>query len=490
MKDEGVRKYRIDCLLVMPFYKALRGPFRVFDNVYPPLSLCYLSSYLKKQGFATKIIDCNTEFKDHDEFEAFLEKLSHEADIPFAGLTAATATINSAIQASAIFKKYFPCTKIILGGPHINFDYSEALTHPTVDLAVLGEGEITLGEIVEGKESQQIEGIVFKNEKGEFIKTKPRDRISDIDILPFPDYESLNIDKYNVIQAVPLYKTPSIGIITSRGCPGNCTFCSRTIKGKTVHHSASYIYQLILHLYDVYKLKQVVFLDDTFTDDKKFIEELCGLLINHHRKFVWTCQSRIDTVDTSLLKLMKKAGCVMISYGVESLNDEILRSIHKKITTEQISEVLKLTRQARILSRTYIMVGHLKDTHETIRATMKKLKSLKTDFVTVSVSSPLPGSALFEQAKKLDLITSYNWDQYDWSFLVMKHPLLTEEEIYKYINQIYLSFYIRFSFAFRMLKMISSWEGMKKIFIGMVVFIKLLREQVKIRIKKQSAEKS
>lgn len=484
MNTEGIRKNRIDCLLVMPFYKALRGPFRVFDNVYPPLSLCYLSAYLKNKGFSTKIVDCNTEFSSQDDFESYLEKLSAKTEISFAGFTAATATINAAIKASVIFKKYFPGTKIILGGPHINFDFTEALSHPTVDYAVLGEGEITLGEIVEGKKPENINGIVFKNENGEFIKTSPRERISNIDILPFPDYEALNIDKYNVIQAVPLYKTPSVGIITSRGCPGNCTFCSRTIKGKTVHHSANYIFQLILHLYDVYKIKQVVFLDDTFTDDQKFLEELCRLFINSDSKFAWTCQSRIDTVDTSLLKLMKQAGCLLISYGVESIDDGILKSINKKINTAQVTEVLKLTREAKILSRTYIMVGHLKDTLETIRTTMKRLKSLKTDFVTVSVSSPLPGSPLFEQAKKMNLITSYNWDHYDWSFLVMKHPVLTEEDIYKYINKIYLSFYLRFSFAFRMLKMISSWEGMKKIFIGMVVFIKLLREQVKIRMKK------
>lgn len=475
----------IDCMLIMPFYKALRGPFKVFDNIYPPLSLCYLSAYLKQGGFTTRIIDCNIEFKQHEEFETYLKNLAADTQIKYVGYTAATATINSAMDSSRVFKKYFPGARVIFGGPHVNFDYTEIMFNQWIDYAVIGEGELTLYEIVSGKNPSEIDGLVYKAADGRIVKNKERGRIENIDILPFPDYKALKIEKYNVIQAVPLYKTPSVGLITSRGCPGNCTFCSRTIKGKTVSHSATYVFNLIQWLIEIYKLKQVVFLDDTFTDNRQFVTDLCMLLINNNLKLVWTCQSRIDTIDTTLLALMKKAGCVLISYGVESLDDGILKSINKRINTAQITDIIRKTHDAKILSRTYIMVGHLNDTHQTIMTTIKRLKSLKTDFVTVQVSSPLPGSALFEQAKKMNLIKSTNWDHYDWSFLVMKHPVLTEEEIYKYINKIYLSFYLRFSFIFKMLKMISSYEGFKKVIKGIFIYMKLLKEQVLIRFAKK-----
>ena len=475
----------IDCVLIIPFYKALRGPFKVFDNIYPPLSLCYLSAYLKKSGFTTLVVDCNIEFRKHEEFETFLKNLSATTQVKYVGYTAATATINSAIDSSRIFKKYFPGTGVIFGGPHVNFDYTEIMSHYWIDYSVIGEGELTLNEIVSGKAPSEIDGLVYRTAEGSIVKNKERSRIENIDILPFPDYEALKIDKYNVIQAVPLYKTPSVGIITSRGCPGNCTFCSRTIRGKTVNHSATYVYDLIQWLIEIYKIKQVVFLDDTFTDNRKFVSDLCMLMINNDLKLVWTCQSRIDTIDTSLLALMKKAGCVLISYGVESLDDGILKSINKKINTAQITDIIRKTHEAKILSRTYIMVGHLNDNHQTIKTTIKRLKSLKTDFVTVQVSSPLPGSALFEQAKKLNLIKSTNWDHYDWSFLVMKHPVLTEKEIYKYINKIYLSFYLRLPFLLKMIKMINTIEGMKKVIKGVIVYIKLLKEQLMIMLVKK-----
>jgi len=484
MNSDNNKDNVIDCMLIMPFYKALRGPFRVFDNIYPPLSLCYLSAYLKQGGFTTLIIDCNVEFQQHEEFETYLKNLASDTQVKYVGFTAATATINSAMDSSRLFKKYFPSAGVIFGGPHVNFDYTEIMSNQWIDYAVIGEGELTLNEIISGKAQSEIDGLVYKAKDGRIIKNKERSRIENIDILPFPDYEALKIEKYNVIQAVPLYKTPSVGLITSRGCPGNCTFCSRTIKGKTVNHSATYVYNLILWLIEIYKLKQVVFLDDTFTDNRQFVTDLCMLLINNNLKLVWTCQSRIDAIDTTLLALMKKAGCVLISYGVESLDDGILKSINKKINTAQITDIIRKTHDAKILSRTYIMVGHLNDTHETIKTTIKRLKSLKTDFVTVQVSSPLPGSALFEQAKKMNLIKSTNWDHYDWSFLVMKHPVLSEEEIYKYINRIYLSFYLRFSFIYKMIKMISSYEGFKKVIKGIFVYIKLLKEQVLIRFQK------
>jgi anaerobic magnesium-protoporphyrin IX monomethyl ester cyclase len=463
-----------DCILISPFYFARSGFFKIFKNIYPHIGLGYLYSFLKEKGYSTKIIDCNIEFQQPKEFEACLKDLSATTYIKYVGFTSTTATINNAIESAKLFKKYFPDTKVIFGGPHVNYAYMEIISNECVDYIVIGEGELTLLDIVAGKVLPEIEGLIYKIEHGEIIINKKRERIKDIDILPFPDYEALKIQKYKLNNPIPVYRYPSIGIITSRGCSGNCTFCSKTIKGRIAHHSPDYTYRLFLYLHEKFHVKQIVIMNDCFSDDKEFVEEFCNIIIKSNLNIVWTCMSRINTVDANLLNLMKKAGCIFITYGVESLDNDVLKSINKNINSEQIEDILLKTRQAGIISRSSLMVGNLSDTVANLEYTLNRLKYLKTDFITVNPTTPYPGSKLFEETKSLNLINTYDWNEYDGAVKIFKHPVLTDKQLDGYINKFYFKFYFRLGTVFRILKMINSFSNLRNLLYGIWVLIYLI----------------
>lgn len=466
-----------DCILIAPFYNARTGVFKIFRNTYPNIGLGYLCAFLKSKGYKAKIIDCNIEFAGYDEFENYLIKLSVNSKLRFVGFTSTTASVTSAIKLAGLFKKYFSEIRTILGGPHVNYDYKNLILNENVDFIIRGEGELPLFELISGKNVFDINGLVFKTMDSGVIANKQAKRIQDIDVLPYPDYDELRMDKYKLIQPVPVYKSPSIGIITSRGCPGNCSFCSKTIHGPLIQHSPEYIIGLIKLIVQKFKAKQIVILDDTFSDNSSFVEKLCGLLIDEKLNIVWTCQARIDSINPDLLPLMNKAGCIFISYGIESMDNDVLRSVNKRISVSQIERVLKATRAAGILSRSYFMVGNLSDTERSLLHTLQKINHLHTDFITVQPATPYPGSKMFEEAGRMDLIKTMVWEEYDGFVKVMNHPTLSGKKIDQFITRFYLKFYLNTSFIIRLLKMINSFSSLKNLITGMLILVYLLLSQ-------------
>lgn len=475
--NTGMITEYLDCMLVSPFYHARTGVFKIFRNTYPNIGLGYLCAFLKVKGYKAKIIDCNIEFSGYDEFEKYIENLSSHLNIRYVGFTTTTATISSALMLSGLFKKYFPDISTILGGPHVNYDFMQLVMNENIDFIIRREGEWPLFELVSGKKKSDIDGLVFKTTDHEVIANKQAKRIQDIDSLPYPDYDELRMDKYKLIQPVPVYQSPSFGIITSRGCPGNCTFCSKTIHGPLIQHSPEYIIGLIKLIVQKYHAKQIVILDDTFSDHSSFVKKLCEYLIYEKLNIVWTCQARVDSINTDLLALMKKAGCVFISYGIESLDDDVLRSVNKKISVAQIESVLEATRRAGILSRSYLMVGNLSDTEKTLLNTLHRINHLQTDFITVQPATPYPGSKMFDDAVRRKLINTTEWQEYDGYVKVMNHPTLTGKQIDHFITRFYLKFYLKTGFAIRSLKMINSFSSLKNLFTGILILAYLLFSQ-------------
>jgi radical SAM superfamily enzyme YgiQ (UPF0313 family) len=229
----------------------------------------------------------------------------------------------------------------------------------------------------------------------------PRPLIQNLDALPFPARDLLPMDKY-----IPLpnqYKRkPVANLMALRGCPYQCTFCSaNAVFGCSLRmRSAQRVYDEIKQLVDTYGIREISFWDDTLTVNKKWLHELCDLIISNHLDITWSCYARVNTVDLDLLKKMKKAGCWNIFYGIESGNQELLDRIKKGITLDQIRNAVKLTKKAGIEVRGSFMIALPGETPEMAHKTIDFAIELDPDYAQFSITTPYPGTELFEQAKQ------------------------------------------------------------------------------------------
>src|SRR3989339_317354 len=258
----------LDCLLISPpvHHKDSENIWKAIDSNFPPLGLADIAGYIREKGATVKILDCNLESPSVETFGEFFEKnyVSNFTSIKVIGMTTMTCNIKKAYEVADICKKHYPNAIIVFGGVHATFMIKEVIDNEHVDVVVIGEGEKTLHELVSGKEFGQIKGIAYKknaNGKVEIIINPPRERFNNLDILPMPAYDLLPVLKYR--PAKGSYKRlPAMSMMTSRGCPGRCTFCSKTLGNLLVFKSAEKVYEEIKYLSNNYGIKQILFYDD------------------------------------------------------------------------------------------------------------------------------------------------------------------------------------------------------------------------------------
>lgn len=457
-------KKRIKCILFSPNFTYVKGSiYREVSNLDPPLGLISLSAYLIEQGFDTMVFDLNVEIKSNENISEFLDKLDEEyilSDVVF-GVSFLTPYAYSSYEIAKELKIRFPQSKIIAGGAHATFMADEVLSSNIVDIVVRGEGECSLKEIIEEKPLSEIKGISFiSKESGEIITNPDRERISDINILPFPAYHQLKMYKYEPILG-SYRKLPAANIITTRGCPGKCNFCCKTFGQKVSFKTPIKMIEEIKLLIKEYKVKHVNFYDDTFTLNKTRVIDFCNLLISEKLNIEWTCFARIDTMDEEILWKMKEAGCYQVMYGVENFNQKILDSLAKGIKVEKIEEVLLLTRKVGIITRVSVMVGNISDTWETYNANIKALKRLKPDILVSSIFTPIPGSQLYDWADKNDRLLTKDWSRFAGNNSVMRLDYLSQKEVVKQYQKIYSDYYYNIPYFFRRIRRINSFAEFK-----------------------------
>jgi len=350
--------------------------------------------------------------------------------------------IYSAIDVSKIAKSVFPSAKTVLGGVHPSVMTDEVLKEESIDFVIRGEGEETLNELISGKEIAKISGLSYKI-GNKIIHNQSRPVVQDMDTLPIPAYHLLPIKKY--FPAKGSYKRlPAMGMMTSRGCPGRCTFCMGNYLGDKIRvRSAEKIFEEILLLHNKYGIKEISFYDDTFTTRKENVKKLCEKIISEKLDISWSCFARVDFVDEDLLKIMKLAGCHQIMYGVESGDEEILKNIHKKISFEKVEKIVKITKKLGIEVRAAFMFGNPGETIETMQKTIDYAIKLKPDVVIFNITTPYPGTEMFKWAKEKGILITENWNEYDLSKPIMNLPTVKPEDVIKYYNKAYKDFYIR-----------------------------------------------
>ncbi len=409
-------------------------PYPLEENPIPPLSLSYLAAVLRDAGVEVRILDHLVSMYSPDKLRRELAEFQPH----MVGATCVTLNYPIAARIMKVCKNFDPGIITMLGGPHATFALEETLLRATwIDLIVVGEGERTLVELVNtlerGGDIRSVPGIAFRRD-GQIVKTDPRPLIEDLDDLPFPARDLLHLSKYRALN------TPCT-IITSRGCPYKCIFCSgpRVFGRRVRYRNPKLVVDEIEQINKVFGFAKINIVDDTFTLNHRHAGAICAEIISRGLNINWNIFARADTVDMELLKLMKQAGCQWLLYGAESGNPEILKTIKKGTTPEIIERGTRLAAEAGINVFNSFIVGLPGETPQTARQSMDFAQMLDKKYGAkwgFHILSPLPGTELYERPKDYGLhVLSHNLAKYDANRPVTETAEMNPEKVLEFIGE-------------------------------------------------------
>ncbi len=453
-----------------------------FGAVSEPLGLAYIAAYLESDEIPVRVIDAPAMGMGVED--VVQDIVQHKDAI--VGITMLTPAFRAVADLSASIKKSFPNSVIVLGGAHPTALPERTLREiPAADIVCIGEGEMAMAEIASvkpGKKSllNNIKGICYRDNQ-EIIKTEARPAVSSLDLIPPPARHLLPMDKYHLTASRVSGASFCPTIIVARGCPFSCTYCSRTF-GKTFRsHSIDRIISEIESLILIYHVDQINIEADTLTVNKKFIRSLCDALIENgiNEKIKWTCESRIDTVDEEILRLMKRAGCWQISYGVETGTQRLLDLINKSVSLQKVEEIFALTKKVGISIRGFFMLGLPTETRADSQATIAFAKKLDPFWAQFTITVPYPGTKMFDDLDSAGKIRTYDWTKFNtWSgwkeggILPFVADGRTMQELIRLQKQALRQFYIRPRVILRFLKNMHSFYDLRKYLTGFYVLVK------------------
>jgi len=431
------------------------GDVKTLEGMEIDLGLPYIASYLETQGREVEILDLSLY---SEPFEILKNKLKiYKPDI--VGITANTPHIFNARSVALITKRLTNAFTVI-GGIHASSLPIRTLEEFSMfDFLVEGEGEMTFQDLLTNLESEndisKVKGIAFRD-NDQIRLNPPREPIKNIDELPFPARHKLEIYKY-VPPVGNYYYLPSTGLISSRGCPYACTFCSRggtRLSRKVRFRSPENVIEEIEDCIKRFGIRDFRFYDDVLTIPRSRIEKLCELIIEKKLDIKWNCYSRVDHVDENLLKTMKHAGCYHIKYGVEVGTGKALKIINKGTTLEQAKKAIKYTKKVGIEAKASFMLGIPGETIEDTKETIKFAKLLSPDYATFTILTPLPGSKIFDDALENNMLFHTKWDLYS-----EMEPILRNQADFQILKKLLENanreFYFRPSYILQRIKRLS-----------------------------------
>ena len=311
-------------------------------------------------------------------------------------------------------RQELPKSKIILGGPEPPF-YSEEFLDAGADIVVEGEGEVTMKELceelsIEDYDLKKVKGIIFKNGTGLITKTPPREKINNIDELPMPDRESVELNLYlNAWKKTHGYS--SVSVNTMRGCPYTCRWCSHSVYGTSYRRrSPEKTVEEISSIIEKYNSDMLWFVDDVFTISHKWLNKVNQLLKEQNIKIKFECISRSDRLDEETLKTLKEMGCFRLWIGAESGSQKVLDLMDRRVDAAKTREIIKLTRNYGIEAGTFIMLGYPGENKRDIHETVKHLKDSMPDIFLTTVAYPIKGTPFFQEVEE-NILTNLPWDK-------------------------------------------------------------------------------
>ena len=412
----------------------LKLPYHI-DGFTPsiPLGLAYIAAVLRQEGHKVLIIDAPAEGRSMQAWNESVCTIGlpwriirdringYNPDV--VGVSCAfSSRFMNALKVTQYAKQVIPDVVTVMGGIHPTILPDETLKHPSVDFVILGEGEETIVKLLDGKSNpEKIDGLAWQ-QNGDIHLNPKTQFIEDLDKLPFPARDLLPMEQYRCTYREPRWETgkESVSnpdrntIITSRGCPFDCTFCS-------IHASWGYkwrarspedVVEELREMIDVYGLKQMSFEDDNLLYSRKRMIELCGLIIEEKLDFEWDTPNGVNMIslDRELLALMKKAGCRTLKFGIESLDPNILKDvIHKPLTIEIARNIVNLCKELGINTIGNFVLGMPGETRDTIQRTIDAAKTLPLDELNVAIATPYPGTQLYDLCLEKGYIEKFDY---------------------------------------------------------------------------------
>lgn len=451
------------------------GKFAPAGNIMPPLGLCYLAAACRAHGLKTEIIDAPAEKLDAEKVK---ERILQ--DHPrFVGLTATTLSILNASRVAQAVKREAGDILTVIGGPHLSsVPHRTMERYPSFDCGVIGEGESTIIELIDSVRGhldiESVNGIIYRSPGG-LRRTGIRENIKDLDALPLPAWDMLpNFPLAYKPLEIAMSDRLQGSIITSRGCPYECSYCPKSVFGRGVrHHSIDRSMEMILNQYHQFHIRDLEIYDDTLILSQGRIRQLCKRLIAEKLDLTWSCNSTIGAVNRETLELMKEAGCWKIGFGIESANPAILKLMHKHLNLDKAKEVLRASREAGLVNRGYFIIGFPTETKESIRNTVNFAKEADLDIVQFNSFTPLPGSAVYDDISRYGTFDD-NWDQMNFVNSVFIPNGFDREGLKIAIDGAYKEFYLRPKIVISFLKRIKNIRSLFSLMKNFFSFIRII----------------
>jgi radical SAM superfamily enzyme YgiQ (UPF0313 family) len=425
----------------------------------PPLGLAYIASVLENSGHKVKIFDICASNLTLDEFRQRISEFSPE----LAGITVMTPALFGALESARIAKEAGAVT--VLGGPQLSIYPKETVAYADVDYGISGEGEYAMLELVNVLEKKTlpdtVKGLIYKHNGNIFVNEPAI--VEDLDELPLPAYHLLPMKKYNSI----IGDYPTSTMISSRGCPYQCHFCFKQPNDDKIRfRSVKKVVAEMDYLVKKFKVKEIMFCDDVLTFSRQHVMDICQEILSQNLKIKWESPARVDNADKELLKLMHRAGCVRLRYGVESADERILELMNKKINLAQVKETFKLTKMSGIETFAYFMIGYAHETVETIKKTISFALELNSDWVMFTMATPYPATPLYELALKEGLLKNDYWRDFTLGNQKNKRIPYLIPDVAAWTKKAYIKFYFRPGFIIKRLMRLRSLQDWQKCLRG------------------------
>lgn len=444
-------------LLLTPPYKKdkiFRKSMKHLGAILPPLGIIYLAATLERDGHDVKVIDATAESTvlDYDFNQLKRDILEFKPKI--VGIGANVPQIDQTNMTLDIVKNIDPTIVTIVGGPLVSSNPNFLLQLKNADYGIMGEVDLAISDILKKIENNEnlknTEGLIWR-ENGSAKSIKPKD-IFDLDQIPLPARHLLKMEIYRPSPA-NYRRLPATTMMSSRGCPYKCIFCSRSVDGMAFRaHSAERVVEEIEQLVNKFGIKDIQMFDDTFTLNIKRVEDICNMLIERKVNVGWNCMTRVDKVSVDLFKLMKKAGCYEVGFGIESGSERVLKFIKKSATKDQIRSAVKMAKEAGIDVRGFFMLGFPTETKEEIEETIKFAKELGVDVAQFMIATPYPGTEMWKIAEENGRINNEDWSSFTFyapDKMPFSSELFTDQELLNFYKKAYRTYYLRPSFMLK-----------------------------------------
>ncbi|HBL16467.1 MAG: B12-binding domain-containing radical SAM protein [Elusimicrobia bacterium GWA2_69_24] len=438
---------RSKILLVHPLgYRAdaARSDISRITNIMPPLGLASMAAVLQKRGISAEIIDCYAQ----PDSDGLIRDRLLAVKPAFIGFSCTTSTFRDGVRIAELARGTLPGVRNVFGGIHASSMKERALRDfPAVDFAVVGEGEETLGDLLDGGADAPagVPGLVYRaGGSGEVRFTGYRDRGLVLDTLPFPAYEKLPgfPDAYRL----PIFnypRVPNTSAISSRGCPYACSYCDRSVFRRTFrYNSAEYLVEHMRYLHERFGIRHINFYDDQFTFNRDRVAKFARLMIERPLGMTFNCAVRAEHIDPDLLRLMKGAGCWMMSLGIESGDEQLLAQHRQNAKLDLLADKIRLIHKTGIRTKGLLMMGLPGESEESIRRSRDYVFSLPIDDFNLAKFTPFPGTPIYEKVRELGEFDE-DWERMDCMHFLFVPKGMTRELLEKRFNEFYRDHFMR-----------------------------------------------